>query len=128
MPCFVGWDEHLKPGTPEYDRGRAELHAKFLVIKHIVRYYYGAAGVSLPRGSRTADLPPAPSSEKERRIWKGICHHCACDGVHFTTLYDVCSIIDPASEEDCSYRHVIFGCGHQMRCKPDKFRTTEPES
>jgi hypothetical protein len=126
MPCFVGWNAHLTPGTPEYDRALAELRAKLLAVKHIVRYYYGAAGLDLPRGVSGADLPPAPSSEKERRTWKGICHHCACDGVHFTTLYDLLTILDPASEEDSSYRHVIFGCAHKMRSESEVFRTAVP--
>ncbi len=128
MPCYVAWDEYLTCGTPEYNRVKAEVQARLLAVKHIVGYYYDAAGVNLPLESRSpeASHTPSPGSEKERRIWKAIAHHCACDGVHFCTLYDVSSIIDAASEADGSYRQVIMGCAHLMRSKPDMYRTAQP--
>ena len=35
-----------------------------------------------------------PRSEIEMSIRVKICHHFACDGIHFCTLYDVCSLLE----------------------------------
>ncbi len=130
MPCYVAWNDYLIQDTPEYHRAKAEVQARLLAVQHIVGYYYGAAGLDLPRGSREAEAPhpPSPNTEKERRTWKAIAHHCACDGVHFCTLYDVCSIIDTTSDAGRSYWHVLMGCAHLMRSKPDVYRTTQADT
>src|SRR5262245_40880516 len=116
MPCYTAWNEYLPEGTPEYDRARAEVQARLLAVKHIVDYYHTAAGVDLPPSQPPAgaDSLHQPTSEKERRIWNAIAHHCACDGIHFHTLYDVSSLPGRESERDRSYERVILGCAHLM--------------
>jgi hypothetical protein len=128
MPCYTAWNQYLQEGTPEYDRARAVVQARFLAVKHIVGYYYAAAGVSLPQIplSAKAEAIRVPKSEKERRIWKAIAHHCACDGNHFCTLYDVCSLLDGESARDRSYERVILGCAHLMEAHTTVYRIAEP--
>lgn len=130
MPCYTAWDEHLQQGTPKYDRARAEVQARLIAIKHIVSYYYAAAGANLPLMPLSAEAEAfrLPKSDKERRIWKAIAHHCACDGVHFCTLYDVCSLLDQDSEADRSYKNVILGCAHLMRSHTAVYRIAAPGS
>ena len=34
MPCYTAWNEHLRPGTPEYLRAEAEVRAKLESISN----------------------------------------------------------------------------------------------
>lgn len=96
MPCYSAWNEHLKPGTPEYLRAEAEVRAKLESIKHIVDYYYEVNGFAMPSLPDGVAVDPfrQPKSAKESSIREAICHHFACDEVGVSTLYDACSLLD----------------------------------
>ena len=62
MPCYTEWDAYLEKGSKEYETKKAELEAKLKAVRHIVDYYYGSAGLS---------VPPARWSGKDRQLPRG---------------------------------------------------------
>ena len=126
MPCYSAWNEHLKPGTPEYLRAEAEVRAKLESIKHIVDYYYEVNGFALPSlpDGVAVDLFRQPKSTKESSIREAICHHFACDEVGGSTLYDACSLLDERRPEQRAYLAVIQPSATLLRQHPQKFKTS----
>jgi hypothetical protein len=51
-----------------------------------------------------------------------ICHHFACDGINFCTLYDVCTLLDSQDKLNRGYMAVILPCATLMREGADEFR------
>jgi hypothetical protein len=123
MPCYTAWDAFLEPDTPEYFRAEEEIRAKLRAVIHIVDYYYRAFSFPLPQLPDGVKIDPfrQPKSKKELAIREMICHHFACDGVDFCTLYDVCSLLNEDSQDDRPYLAVIWLCANQMRGNPGKF-------
>lgn len=126
MPCYTEWDAYLEPGTEAYDRRRRELEAKLRAVRHAIDYYYSAAGANVPRASfhrrmagfietaehafREHEEPPG-----EAEILDRISHHLSCDEVHFTTLYDLATLLDPEDSGQAGYVRVILACANWMR-------------
>ena len=123
VPCCNSWDDFLTPNTPEYSRAEAELRAKLQAVIHVVDYYYLAFGHQLPQLPERTKIDPErqPKSKKEMAIREMICRHLACDGVDFCTLYDFCSLLNPAVPQEHSYLAVIWPSAHLMRTDPGKF-------
>jgi hypothetical protein len=123
MPCYCAWDEHLVDGTEKYDIEKAIVLAKLESIKHIIDYYVGVSKTTWP--TQPINEPVDPRNSKltpaEKRLIKIIAHHCACDGVHFTTLYDVHSVLVVQSPKDYLYSIIIAHCAHLMRSKVNLF-------
>jgi hypothetical protein len=126
MPCYSAWNDHLRPGTPEYLCAEAEVKAKLESIKHIVNYYYQANSYGMPAiaDGVAIDAFRQPRSEKERAIRETICHHFACDAVDVSTLYDACSLLDANRPEERSYLAVILPCATLIRQNPEKFKAS----
>jgi hypothetical protein len=124
MPCYTAWDQSLTPGTLEYLQAEEQVQEKLKAVIHIVDYYYTAfvhAMPDLPDGV-SIDSTRQPRSEKEMSIREMICHHFACDGINFLTLYDVCSLLDSQDKQQRAYLAVIHPCAYLMRANRDKFR------
>ena len=127
MPCYTAWYEHLEPDTPEYAAAIRVVAAKLHAVKHIVSHYYRVFGCALPKIPDRVELDNTrqPRSRKEQKVRELICHHFACDKIHFTTLYDVCSLLDERIDDDKSYLAVIGPCAHLMR---SEYRRFHPEA
>ena len=123
MPCYTAWNEYLTPDTPEYLRAKEIVRAKLNAVKHIVNYYYKAHEGTLPTLPDGTLIDPfrQPRSSKEMAIREAICHHFACDGIHFCTLYDVCTLLDSEVREDQACLAVILPCATLMRTELTKF-------
>ena len=124
MPCYAGWNADLSPGTPEYLRAEVQVRAQLNSVKHIVDYYYAAFEHLLPDLPDGTSIDPLrqPRSKTEMSIREAICHHFACDGIHFCTLYDVCSLLDAENKAQRAYLAVILPCATLMRSHGGKFR------
>lgn len=125
MPCYSAWNEHLKPGTPEYLRAEAEVRAKLESIKHIVDYYYEVNGFAMPSLPDGVAVDPfrQPKSSNESAIREAICHHFACDVVGVSTLYDACSLLDENRPDERAYLAVILPSVALLRQHPKRFKT-----
>src|SRR5690348_10100042 len=123
MPCCMSWNAFLEPGTSEYARAEEALRARVESVKHVVRYYYRAFDYPLPALPDDTLIEPTrqPKSRRENAIREMICHHLACDGVHFCTLYDVCSMLNARVDEDRAFLAVIAPCTHLMRSEFERF-------
>lgn len=86
-------------------------------MKHIVEYYYRARRHPLPQLPVEVRIDPTrqPRSNKEILIREMICHHMACDGVHFTTIYDSCSLLSHEDPTDRPYLAVLENCAFRLR-------------
>ena len=134
MPCYTQWDAYLNKESDEYKSKKSELHAKLKAIKHIADYYYGAEDLHVPparhSGQRTwtemghlqFEIDPASLAGKdENKIIENIAHHCACDGINFTLLYDLTSLIDHSDSQDCGYARTLLACANEMRANKYKY-------
>ncbi len=124
MPCYTAWNEDLSPGTPDYLKAESKVHAKLKAVQHIVDYYYKAFEHSLPDVPISMSIDPfrQPKSNREMRIREMICHHFSCDGIHFCTLYDVCSLLDAEDKGQRAYLAVILPCANLIRANGEKYR------
>ena len=124
MPCYTAWNEFLDPDTPEYLQAREHVRARLKAVEHIVDYYYAAFGqpmTDLPNGV-SVDPFRQPRSTKETSIREMICHHFACHGIDFCTLYDVCSLLDVDDSRERAYSAVILPCATLLRSEGTKYR------
>lgn len=132
MPCYSAWDEYLTPGTPEYQAARAALEAKLRAVRHAVDYYYGVHSFDVPPARYSADhifIETAAENfqaqrevPEEHKIIEQLTHHLACDGVHFTELYDFVSILDSSDPAAAGYARVLMRCAHQLRAHPSDYQ------
>lgn len=124
MPCYTPWYSYLEPESEEYKRAHREVTAQLHAVKHIIDYYYRVAELQLPVLPRHVEIDATrqPRSRHESRIREMICHHFACDGIHFVMLYDACSLLDENDSEDRPYLAVIAPCAFLMRSDTDRFR------
>ena len=95
MPCYNSWDSYLTPNTPAYERAKSVVEAKLMSIQHIIDYYYSTHRYPLPNLPANTKIDPfrQPRSGRELSIREMICHHFACDGINFCTLYDACTLL-----------------------------------
>jgi len=128
MPCYTEWDAHLDKGSEKSRTAKAKLEAKLKAVQHIVDYYYRFHGRSVPKakhsGNRTfieladqafeADAEDSDGANDEEIIER-ITQHCACDGIHFTTLYDLVSLLDLKDAQQCGYAWVMLTCANAIR-------------
>lgn len=128
MPCYTGWDAYLEKGSKEYADKKAELQAKLQAVKHILDYYYGIEERRVPHATHsgertwlemahqqfTSDVSDLQEAE-EKEIIKKISHHCSCDGIHFTLLYDLVSLLDIKKPDDAGYARVMMACANELR-------------
>lgn len=129
MPCYTAWNEYLEPGTPEYSAAEQRVRAKLKAVQHIVNYYYRAFDQRFPlvkiKEGTSASYKPA--STREKRLLEMICHHFACDGIHFTTLYDACSVLD-CGQGERRHKGIIMYCATLMRSEMGQYRVGAPDS
>ena len=123
MSCYTAWNEYLKPGTPEYSTAENRVCAKLKAVQHIVDYYYEAFNQRFPREEveEGASPPYEPASPREKRLLEIVFHHFACDGIHFTTLYDVCSVLN-CKKGERGYKAIISYCANLMRAQRNQYR------
>jgi hypothetical protein len=123
MPCYTAWNDYLQPNTPEYLNAEREVRAKLRAVQHIVDYYYTAFSHALPQVPKSVqiDCTRQPRARREQKIREMLCHHFACDEVHFTTLYDVCTLLDAHDDKDRAYLAVIEPCAFLMRSEYRRF-------
>ena len=127
MPCYTEWNAYLSEGTPEYASTKAKLEAKLKAVKHIVDYYFGVDHLRVSparysgedswtldhREFETDDIDSPPATEG--RIIKCIAYHCSCDRIHFTTLYDLVSLLDIHDPAEAGYARIMLACAHEIR-------------
>ena len=129
MPCYNEWDAYLEKGSKEYESRKAELEAKLKAVRHIIDYYYrvnrkpipsvdfsGAekvSGESVRGYFAFQDVSDSPPEEKP--VLEAIMHHFACDQIHFTTLYDLVSLLDVKDPEEGGYARVMMLCANALR-------------
>ncbi len=123
MPCYTAWYEHVTPGTPDFVRAMQAVQAQLRAITHIIDYYYTAFGLSLPVLPDGVPVDPMrqPRATKEYVLRETICHHFACDGVDFMTLFDVATLLDESDKGQRSYLAVIRPCSMLMKQYQDRF-------
>ncbi len=124
MPCYTAWNEDLRPGSPDYLIAELQIHAKLKAVRHIVDYYYKAFEYPMPDVPDSLCIEPfrQPNTNQEMSIREMICHHFSCDGIHFCTLYDVCSLLDAEDKGQRSYLAVILPCANLMRANGTQFK------
>jgi len=126
MPCYTEWDAYLDKESDEYRTKKAELDAKLKTIRHIVDYYYGVHRLPVPQARHTerqafmelADGEVAAvgmTSGTEAPVLQQIQHHLACDGVGFTELYDLTSLLNLQDPIEAGYARVIMICANKLR-------------
>jgi hypothetical protein len=113
-PCYTEWDAYLDKGSPKYRAAKAKLEAKLKAVQHIVDYYYRFHRRTVPKakhaGNRTfieladqafeVDAGDSGGPDDDEFIER-ITQHCACDGIRFTTLYDLVSLLDLKDAQQC---------------------------
>jgi hypothetical protein len=52
---------------------------------------------------------------REQKIIESIAHHCSCDGIRFTRLYDLVTLLDIHDEKQGGYARVIMACANEIR-------------
>ena len=124
MPCYKAWNDYLEPGTPAYLKAEEEVRAQLQTVKHVVDYYYTANRQPLPDLPGGIDIDPSRHlrSTREAGIRQAMCHHFACEGIHFYQLYDVCSLLNENDKTDRAFFAVIIPCATLMRSDPGKFK------
>lgn len=124
MPCYTAWNDYLALGTPEYLSAEERVRGQLKAVEHIVDYYYAAFEHSLPNLPSGLSIDPfrQPKSARETRIREMICHHFACDGIDFCTLYDVCSLLNTEVERQRAYTAIILPCANLLRSEGSKYR------
>ena len=128
MPCYTAWYEYVNPGTPEFAQAQKVVEAKLRAITHVINYYYASTGLTLPVLPDGVPINPMrqPRSRKEYGLREMICHHLACDGVDFITLFDVASLLDERQADQRSYLAVIRPCSMLMKANQNKFVVAYP--
>lgn len=123
MPCYTAWNEYLKPGTPEYLTAEEIVRAKLKAVQHIVDYYYEAFDQRIPRAEtyECTSMPYEPASLREKKLLEIICHHFSCDGIHFTMLYDVRSVLE-CRKGGRAYDAIITYCASLMRAERGRYQ------
>ena len=128
MPCLLECDAYLNKGSQEYENKKVELETKLKAVKHIVDYYYGVERLRVPlakpSGQQTwlgmAQLrfkvdKSALCGGNEDRILKNIAHHCSCDGIHFTLIEDLVSLLDIHDHQEAGYARILMVCANELR-------------
>jgi len=144
MPCYTEWDAYLDKDSPQYQDARARLEAKLKAVRHIVDYYYAVEGLEVPPARHSGEptwIEQAHHSfsiEEERlgdvdeaSIIERIAHHCACDGIELTLLYDLVTLLDLRNPLEAGYARVLMTCANEMRADRRRFHpatgATEPD-
>ena len=128
MPCYTQWDAYLKRGSDEYRKARSELQAKLKAVLHVIDYYYQLHRFAVPPATRPKKALYVEMAHleyqieardlggiDEQKVIKQIIHHMICDEIHFTTLYDVSSLLRVNDPRQCGYRRVILICANEIR-------------
>ena len=128
MPCYTEWDAYLDKGSQKYKAKKAELEAKLKSVRHIVDYYYGVEGLQVPPAKYSGQQTWIERAEaefkvdnsdllvrNEEQIVKNIAHHCCCDGIHFTLIYDLVSLLDIHDKDEAGYARIMMTCANQIR-------------
>jgi hypothetical protein len=123
MPCYTAWYDNVMPGSPEFARAMQTVQAQLRAVNHIIDYYYTAFGLALPAIPEGVPVAPMrqPRAPKEYALRESICHHFACDGIDFMTLFDVATLLHEKDEKQRSYLAVIRPCSMLMKQHQDKF-------
>lgn len=144
MPCYTEWDAYLKKGSHEYETKKAELESKLKAVKHIVDYYYGIEGYRVPsarplggrawleKAHREFEVDVSILGESnEEVIVKNIARHCACDGIHFTLIYDLVSLLNVQDNNEAGYARIMMACANEIRANKYQYELAasarEPE-
>lgn len=136
MPCYSEWDAYLGKGSKEYEDKKKELKTKLKAVKHIIDYYYGVERIYVPcakySGERTwQELAHREFSidgdslgeADEWQIIKKIAHHCSCDGINFTLLYDLVSLLNHRDPFEAGYVRVLLTCANEIRANKSSYES-----
>ena len=141
MPCYTEWDAYLDKGSEKYEARKVGLEARLQAVKHIADYYYGIEGlhVSPARHSgQQAHIEMAHlefgfdkndlRGRNEEDILKSIAHHCSCDEIHFTILYDLVTLLDLHNKHEAGYARIIMSCANEIRANMHQYRHAAKQS
>jgi hypothetical protein len=118
MGCYSQWYAYGFSTQAEFERERRQQYEKFASLKHVVDYYVAIAQKQLPGTSYAGygsvyDLVSGEDLADED--YTAICKHLACDGLHFSALLDVETIINRENPEACRYAYVLMQCMSRLR-------------
>jgi hypothetical protein len=135
MACFQNWFEKWSEDSDEYVEKKNELERDYNKLKRIIEFYYQANEIDLPsvvgfaprlklKNSEKWNIPEindevdlmvSPHTvrwetnktppEKEPSVINQITLHVLCDGIGWTHLYDIYSIIE-VSDTDSKFKRV----------------------
>ena len=127
MPCYSEWDAYLTKGTNEYEEAKTKLEAKLKSVKHIIDYYYNTKGFLVPEAKHSGKKAmfieqvheefesSSPYLNNETPIIEAIAHHCICDGIHFTDMYDLATLLEMKDAKEAGYARVIYSVANGIR-------------
>jgi len=128
LGSVLGGSAPVNKGSHEYETKKTELEAKLKAVKHIVDYYYGIEGLRIPPAKHPGERTwlemahqefefdaSALDGRNEESIIKNIAHHCACDGIHFTLIYDLVSLFNPGDNNEAGYARIMMACANEIR-------------
>ena len=120
MPCYSPWYLDLEPGTPSFESARREIEAIAAATRHVISTYLllhrvrpPIAVETLPHGVDERALRPFDYEKLGFEMIHRIAQHCLCDDVHFTSLYDVRTVMP---DED-PYHPVIADVAWALRAQ-----------
>ena len=134
MPCYTEWNAYLDKGSQEYKTKEAELNAKLKSVKHILDYYYGVRRLRVPPATHSGEQAWLEMAHQqfevektelhgvdEEHIIKNIAHHISCDGIHFTLIYDLVSLLDIQNTNEAGYARVMMTCANEIRANKHQY-------
>ena len=128
MPCYTQWDAYLDKDSNEYRAAKAKLRAKLKAVQHVIDYYYRVSGLTVPRAKHSQQQTwmemahhgfecdeVGDLKRKEEQIIKSVAHHCSCDGIHFTLLYNLVTLLDIQDGQQGGYARAILAVANEIR-------------
>jgi hypothetical protein len=118
MGCYSKWYAYGFSEKSDFERERNQHYEKFASLKYVVDYYVAIAQKQLPcatyagHGSQYSIVSGEDLKDED---YDAICKHLACDGLHFSALLDVDTIINQDNPEACKYAYVLMQCMVRLR-------------
>lgn len=113
---------------PEYETAKSRLEAKLKAVRHVVDYYYEVEGLRVSPATYLDErmhLEQAHSQfyinesdlrgKDENIVIKNIAHHLSCDGVRFTKIYDLVSLLNIHNKNEAGYARILMTCANEIR-------------
>lgn len=128
MGCYSKWYAYGFTERGEFEKERGQQYERFASLKHVVDYYVAIAQKQLPSANYAgygSQYDVVSGEDLTDDDYDAICKHLACDGLHYSTLLDVDTIINQENPEACRYAYVLMQCmvrlrSHRQSYYPDR--------